>query len=152
MNFITSEKMCNVSPNIGKELAAWVKECDVLGEYDLVELFYEFTEDVIKKNNLDMEPKFISRIMLYKDTSEEVSFLNNIGVTEFRIVPLFSESHLRDYIEYRMDGRLGITPIDKGYNFFIVKDGDDIISTEWTLEGNSIIELLWHIVCMVSII
>lgn len=152
MKFITSEIMCNAPSNVGNELSAWVKECNVLDEYDLVELFYEFTEDVIKKNDLDMEPKMISRTMLYKDTAEEVSFLNEVGVTEFRIVPLFTESHLRDYIEYRMDGRLGITPINKGYNFFIVKDGDDIISTEWTLEGNSIIELLWHIVCMVSII
>lgn len=150
MNFITSERLRDVSPIVSEELSKWMKEHYELDGFDLVELFWDMTEEVIKKNNLEIEPQITSKIMMYLHTEEEVRVLHNIGVTEFRIVPLFTEKSLREFIEYRLDGRLGIVPFLEGYEMHILNNETNEISVRWTVYNESMLEGLWEVACLAA--
>lgn len=150
MNFINSERLREVSTKVSEELSKWMKEEYKLDGFDLVELFWDMTEDVIKKHNLDIQPQITSKVMMYLNTEEEVKILHNIGVQEFRIVPLFTEKSLRDFIEYRLDGKMGVVPFEDRYELYILNNETKEISVRWTVYNESMLENLWEIACLAA--
>lgn len=150
MNFISSERLREVSPIISEELSKWMKEEYELDGFDLVELFWDMTEEVIKKHNLEIQPQITSKVMMYLETQEQIETLHNIGVKEFRIVPLFTEKSLRDFVEYRLDGKMGIVPFLDRYEIYILNNETNEISVRWTVYNESMLENLWEIACLAA--